>query len=155
MALTACCRTAYAVGNRSGTGTSKSAQHKCDQQLWKHVWTADRLSVIDSCVEMTGTVRTVRYESDGDLHILLVPDKNFEHMMNDVNRKKLDGNLVVEMICVGSTKEKKAKAACQDYKNTLHIPQVGEHVRLSGSLVKDLHHGWNEIHPVFWCKRAD
>lgn len=103
---------------------------------------------------MTGTVTECRKESDGDLHLLLLPDKPYIGMLNAVNEKEKHGCLVIEIVCEGKSKEKKEKEACDGYKNTLRIPEVNERIRITGSLVTDLHHGWNEIHPVSSLKHA-
>jgi len=41
------------------------------------------------------------------------------------------------------------KAACQGYKDQVHLPPVGAHVRIVGTYVQDTFHAqWMEIHPV-------
>jgi hypothetical protein len=136
----------------------KHATHsavECDTTLWNHVWNPDRLEIISSCVTVTGRITESHKESDGDLHLLLKPDGAFNNIINAVNTKEKNGCLVIEVICVGKSKETKEKIACDDYKNHVYVPHKGERVRITGSLVKDLHHGWNEIHPVTKIKRID
>jgi len=43
---------------------------------------------------------------------------------------------------------KKVGHTCDGYINKIQIPQLGEHVKVTGSLVIDGHNGWVEIHPI-------
>ena len=133
---------------------SHTSTAECDPSLWAHVWSPERLKKLADCVEVTGTVTECRRESDGDLHILLLPDKPYAGMLNAVNEKEKAGCLVIEIVCVGNGKEKKEKESCDGYKNHIQVPEVNDRIKVSGSLVTDLHHGWNEIHPVSRITRA-
>lgn len=125
----------------------------CDATLWKHVWKPERLKIISDCITVSGKVKEIRAESDGDLHLLLKPDKDYLYLLSAQNAKDAEGCLVVELVCVGKVKDKEAQQVCLGYRNKIHLPETGEHVKVTGSLVTDLHHGWNEIHPVTNIKR--
>lgn len=127
------------------TATPKSG---CDPTLWKHVYNPKRLKVIEDCKEVTGTVEAIDAELDGDYHILLRPDSQFANLVNQLNLEKFAGDLVVEAICELKPQREGALKSCQGYKSSLQIPKIGGHVRVLGSYVLDLGHGWTEIHPV-------
>jgi len=52
-----------------------------------------------SCVTVTGVIVSRKLEPDGDLHIRLSLDSQFEGMLNDGKKTNQGGNLVVEPIC--------------------------------------------------------
>jgi hypothetical protein len=57
---------------------------------------------------------------------------------------------VVEIICVGPITQADAVSACQGYTNNIPIPDVGEHIIVSGPYVLDTeHYNWAEIHPAY------
>ena len=114
-----------------------------------HVYSPDRLEVLDPCVTVTGTVTVIRSEKDGDLHVLLRLDAGEEKYINDRNVSAEQGDLVLEPVCVTAPSQLDAVAACANYTNPLPIPAVGTRVAATGPWVLDLDHGWMEIHPVF------
>jgi hypothetical protein len=57
----------------------------CDLTLWKYVYRADRLKVIQQCKTVTGTINLIRQEKDGDLHIQLKLDEWQENILNKKN----------------------------------------------------------------------
>lgn len=120
----------------------------CDASLWKHVYNPDRLEVQKDCISVTGTIAERNTDEDGDEHMLLTLDPGQEDLINKRNKKKKDGNLVVEAVCAGPTQLKKVGDTCKDFSNSVYLPQVGEKVRVTGSFVLDGHNGWTEIHPV-------
>ncbi len=73
--------------------------------------------------------------------------------MNKTNRKKKNGDLVVEIVCANPVTLAKAKAACKGYTNRVSVPPVGAHVKATGTYVIDSHNGWAEIHPVSRLQR--
>jgi hypothetical protein len=87
------------------------------------VYHSDRLAVRKRCVIAEGLVTAVKFEPyDGDVHIRLrTPDGS---------------RLVVEVLP-------------QD-RNSVAIPDTGQHVQVVGPRVDDLEHGWPEIHPAWW-----
>lgn len=69
---------------------------------------------------ITGTVKEVLSESDGDHHFWLIPD--------------------------GTSKD---QLACEiTPQNPLTPPPVGAHILVCGIYRYDLQHGWSEVHPV-------
>lgn len=117
----------------------------CNSPLWKHVYHSYRLHVISTCKTVSGTVEEVRWEPDGDLHILL---RTSPSLVNADNRAYEDGDLVLEEICTGTVTQADAVAACRGYSWKVTVPSVGNEVTVSGSYVLDADHGWLEIHPV-------
>lgn len=72
---------------------------QCDGSLWQHVYHAYRLQVLRSCVAVAGTVEEIRHEKDGDDHILVRLDSDYESLLNASNITDEDGALVVEPVC--------------------------------------------------------
>ena len=117
----------------------------CNASLWEHVYHPGRLHVISTCRMVRGTVEEVRWEPDGDLHILL---RTSPSLVNAVNRADEHGDLVLEEICKGTVTQADAVAACGGLSWKVTVPTVGDVVTVSGSYVLDADHGWLEIHPV-------
>ena len=120
----------------------------CDPDLWKYVYNPKRLQVINKCVTVTGTIEESRPDEDGDQHMLLKLDKGHENLLTKKNIKRKAGYLVIEAVCVNKVKSHKAGNTCKGYINKLRIPNVGDHVKVTGSFVIDSHNGWGEIHPI-------
>jgi hypothetical protein len=125
-----------------------SNQVTCDDTLWNHVYHSYRLQVIEKCKTVTGIILKVKQEKDGDSHILLELDPGQENLLNNKNYKKQKGCLVLEPVCISQATQEDSRSSCTGYINNVYIPQIGEHVQVTGSWVTDTHHGWNEIHPV-------
>ncbi len=89
-----------------------------------------------------------QYNEDGDHHMLLKLDAGQEDLLTKTNRKKKQGYLVIEAVCANKTTLKKVGNTCNGYINKIQIPKLGEHVKVTGSLVIDTHNGWAEIHPI-------
>jgi len=132
--------------------TSREAARRhpgvCDPSLWRAIYHPSRLHVVASCKTVTGTVESVRYEPDGDVHVLLKLPANRSGLLNGGNLSNTDGDLVTEIICVGTITQADAESACARHVNQVAVPSVGERVRISGTYVLDADHGWMEIHPV-------
>ena len=120
----------------------------CDPSLWKNVYNPDRLQVLDKCKTVTGVIEESNAEEDGDQHMLLKLDPQFENLINKRNKKKKNGDLVIEAVCINKIKDKKVGDACKGYINNVQLPKVGDRVSVTGSYVLDVHNGWNEIHPI-------
>jgi hypothetical protein len=86
-----------------GLPAAASAQiaNNCDASLWNHVYHPTRLVQIHPCIRVTGTVVLKRPEKDGDIHMQLKLDKQFLPLLNQTNKSRQGGNLVLEPICVG------------------------------------------------------
>jgi len=121
---------------------------ECNSSLWNHVYSPIRFSVFDSCFIVTGTVKSAWTETDGDMHIRLTVDPQFDTMINSYNKSGEAGCLVLEPICDTTPTYSPAITPCSGFVNTVYIPAAGEYVYVQGSYVNDGVHGWNEIHPV-------
>ena len=119
----------------------------CDESLWN--FNAEKETVSQRCVYITGMVVRSSPESDGDYHIDIIPDAPYASLMNLHNRIEGKGTIGVEPICVVQPKKKQTAfvKACSGFVNSVHIPQVGEHIGVLGALSQDKHL-WMEIHPV-------
>ena len=135
-----------------GDGSQFSATG-CDASLWDHVYNPSRLQKLAPCIAVTGIIEESAADDDGDQHFLLKLDPGQDALVNKRNRKKKNGDLVVEIVCVNPISVKKAKSACVGYTNRIAIPAVGAHVRATGTHVIDSHNGWTEIHPASKLQR--
>ncbi|MBV9241837.1 MAG: hypothetical protein JO314_07510 [Acidobacteria bacterium] len=120
----------------------------CDRSLWSRVYEPERLEVQDECKVVTGTIAERDSDEDGDEHMLLKLDDGQDDLLTKKNLKKKDGNLVIEAVCVNPSTLKKVGSTCKGFTNSVQLPNVGDHVRVTGSLVNDTHNGWTEIHPI-------
>ncbi|HUS00490.1 MAG TPA: hypothetical protein VMY77_02115 [Chitinophagaceae bacterium] len=120
----------------------------CDKLYWKYVYNPSRLKVIDKCKTVTGVIVESSANEDGDHHMLIKLDEGQDELLTKKNKSKKEGNLVIEAVCANKVTLKKVANTCNGYINKIQIPKLGEHVRVSGSLVNDTHNGWNEIHPI-------
>ena len=120
----------------------------CDTTFWKYVYNPERLQVIDKCKTVTGVIEESSADEDGDQHMLLKLDNGQEDLLTKKNTKKKQGDLVIEAVCANKTTLGKVGNTCNGYINKIQIPKLGDHVRVTGSLVNDTHNGWNEIHPI-------
>lgn len=119
----------------------------CDPALWPHVYDASRLTVLNSCMTVTGTIDNAPHVSDdGDLDFHFVPDPQFAYLLNDAS----NGHLHVEAICQGAIQSDTPQAtqSCGNYHGSVVIPPPGTRVSVTGPYVLDTNHGWTEIHPV-------
>jgi hypothetical protein len=96
------------------------------------VYHPNRLHVLAACRSVSGTVKGISHEVDGDLHIGL---DTGGALTNAANRSKERGELVVEFMPRDG--------------GHLAAPTVGEHISLTGAWVLDTNHGWHELHPVW------
>ena len=120
----------------------------CDTSLWKYVYNPERLQIIDRCKTVTGVIEESSADEDGDQHMLLKLDNGQEDLLTKKNIKKKQGDLVIEAVCANKTTLKKVGITCEGYINKIQIPKLGDHVKVTGSLVIDSHNGWAEIHPI-------
>ncbi len=117
--------------------------------LWKYVYAPDRLKIIKDRMDITGIVKSVHGELDGDYHIQVELDSCYKSMLNDINYKNQGGFLVIEIIRAKSS----LMFPMSDYINEIPIPAVGDYIKVNGSYVLDKIHGHMELHPVFgWEK---
>jgi hypothetical protein len=100
------------------------------------VYDPQRLTVLNPCQTVSGTVEQILTNVDGDYHINLKPDPGYETLLSAANQ----GQLVTEIMP-------------RDL-GRLPVPKVGDHLTLVGVHVIDQAHGWNEIHPI-WSEKWD
>jgi len=124
------------------------APGQCDKALWQRVYESDRLEIKDDCKTVTGVIAERNADEDGDEHMLLKLDPGQDDLLTKKNVKKKDGDLVIEAVCVNAPDRKKVGNTCEGYTNAVHLPQVGDHVTVTGSYVIDSNNGWAEIHPI-------
>lgn len=129
--------------------TPAFAQH-CDLALWKHVYNPSRLKVIKACAQVSGTIVFMKREPDGDIHIRLKLDPQFESLLNDRNKSVQHGALVIEPICTKAPTQKDAKGVCKGFQQSFPALKMGAHVTVTGAYIEDHspNHGWREIHPI-------
>jgi hypothetical protein len=128
-----------------GAASPRAHASGCNPTLWSHVYHPYRLHLVSRCKTVRGTVEEVRWEPDGDLHILLAVSRS---LVNSANVSYEHGDLVLEVICQGTITQADAVAACRGLHQHVTIPSVGDKAKVWGSYVLDADHGWMEIHPV-------
>ena len=129
-----------------GKATMKLPPADCNADLWKHVYSPERLSVIEACTAVAGRVVSVHHAADGDLHIGLDPDQR--SILNLTNVMHAQRHLIVEVVCDHPTTKQQPSSACAGFTSQITAPGVGDRVRITGAYVTDRDDGWNEIHPV-------
>jgi hypothetical protein len=100
-------------------------------QVLYGVWEPGRLSVLNPCQTVSGTVKKMFRASDGDVHFQLIVDQPYRYLLNAANANVL----VVELMPRDG--------------GHLPAPPIGSYVVLTGAWVTDEVHGWNELHPVW------
>ena len=124
-----------------------------------NVYHPARLRVVDACATVSGTVRSVRAEDDGDVHFDLEVQSD---LVNEFNVADQHGWLVAEIVPAdrpGCTPGTPPQASHDTYDYGICTgadiaePSVGDVVTVTGPYVVDEHHGWMEIHPV-WALSA-
>lgn len=115
--------------------TPKQSSNQCRINPLAGVYHPSRLTVIDKCKTISGTVEDVKHEADHDYHIRLKLDAQYKNLINAENVKVQHGDIVLEIIPMDEKR----------------VPTVkkGEHITVTGAYVKDGKHGWMEIHPVW------
>ena len=113
-----------------------------------HVYTPDRLKVLDPCKHAEGVVVDVAAEEDGDYHVWFRPDSAFTYLMNPENHFQGRPAMLAEIVpdCTGQPADEVAASKCP--RTHITIPKLGDRVAINGPWVFDNNHGWNEIHPV-------
>lgn len=115
-----------------------------------HVYNPGRLTIVQSCITASGVVENVFEEADGDYHLRVALDAQYANLTNSANDQYQYGDLVVEIICALPITQQDAVSACQGYTNNITIPNVNDHITVTGPYVLDTdHYNWAEIHPVY------
>src|SRR5215471_1797328 len=137
-----------AMQEEMSAAAKTAAATGCEAELWNHVYRKTRLRVVEGCIAVTGTVRHIKREADGDDHIQLAVDPEFSKLLNERNKTAQGNTLIVEPICQSFATQADAEAACHDFHSPVDVPNAGAKVRVVGSYVLDTAQGWMEIHPV-------
>src|ERR1044071_3476457 len=58
---------------------------ECDKSLWNNVYNPKRLEIKNDCIEVTGRIVLERKEMDGDVHIQVKLDNQFNKLLNQKN----------------------------------------------------------------------
>ena len=95
------------------------------------------LKVLADCQQATGEVMHTKKMNDGDYKFFLDVDDKYKSLVNDVNKEKTEGSLVVEVV-----------PKDQDI-STVYLPKEGDKVDIHGAWVTDEKKGWHEIHPTW------
>jgi hypothetical protein len=95
------------------------------------------LRVLSECQDAIGVVKHTKKMDDGDYKFFLEVDKKYDFLLNDKNREKTDGFLVVEIV-----------PKDQDIAG-VYLPKSGDQVHVWGAWVTDKPKGWHEIHPAW------
>ncbi len=116
----------------------------------QYVYHPLRLRILQSCIRVSGVVRAIRTENDGDLHLQLEVDPAYEALLEPANSLE-HGDLVIEPVCVRLPIQPDALAICvADDHPLASLPTIGQHVWMEGRYVLDLEHGsWAELHPLY------
>jgi len=131
-------------------GSSGSSDCTDPDNISSLVYNPSRLQQVKACITASGTVDNVLSEADGDYHIRLSLDSQYSNLTNSANDQYQYGTLVVEVICAGTVTQADAMAPCQGYTNKITIPNINQHITVTGPYVLDTdHYGWAEIHPVY------
>jgi hypothetical protein len=112
------------------------------------VYHPQRLRIMERCKTVIGTIEESHADEDGDQHMLLKLDSGQEELINPVNKRRKQGDLVIEAVCANQVKVVKVGNTCNGYVNHIALPAIGDHVQVTGSYVLDLDNGWTEIHPI-------
>lgn len=156
-ALLAVVCTAVASVSMLAVPVAADAAQGCrDGDPLENVRDPGRLRVLRHCVTATGTVRFAQRENDDDIHISLALDRKDRYLLNEGNRRKHDGTLVVEIVPADQPGCRKGEHVRFGRCTGAHVrtPRSGERIRVTGPWVLDRPHGWNEIHPAWRIDRS-
>jgi hypothetical protein len=98
---------------------------------------SEDLKVLAECQDAVGNVMHTKKMDDGDYKFLLKLDDEYQFLINDQNKEKTDGFLVIEVV-----------PQDQDLQN-IYLPESGDKVHVWGAWVTDEPKGWHEIHPTW------
>lgn len=114
-----------------------------------YIYHPERLAVLADCIHVSGIIEEIRNEADGDLHMLLKLDPEYNTLLTPANSNEL-GDLVIEPVCVKTPTQADAILPCSTDPDPLQIlPVAGDRVWMEGRYVTDTEHGgWAEIHPL-------
>ncbi len=152
LACVACAPPAPEAANQPAASARPAKIETCaptDQE--RFVYRPARLREVMPCIRVIGTVVSSSAEADGDHHINVRVDADYEGLLNAANEAE-DGYLIVEPVCQFQPLQAEAIRVCAADADPLTggLPAVGDHVWLEGRYALDLqHHGWAELHPLY------
>ena len=124
-----------------------------------NVYHPNRLMVVQPCLTVSGTVRSVQHENDGDIHFDLALDPSYTYLLTPANMTYQRGRLVAEIVpadAAGCTPGQAPRPPTGTYNYGIctgadeSAPSIRSHVFVTGPYVLDKdHHRWAEIHPVW------
>jgi hypothetical protein len=140
----------YYVSQNRSPGSDLTSQCSDPDSISSHVYNPYRLNIVKSCITASGVVDNIIEEADGDYHIRLALDSQYSNLTNSANDQYQYGDLVVEIICALPITQSDAVSACQNYTNNITIPNINDHITVTGPYVLDTdHYNWAELHPVY------
>jgi len=120
-----------------------------------HIYIPRRLD-FKGCRTVTGTIKQIKIEQDGDSHALLMLDEKYNDMLTPQNYQQQQGYLVIEDTCHARPKELLAHFVCYNFVSSLPNPEVDKRYEITGNYVIDDWHGsWAEIHGLSELKPLD
>jgi hypothetical protein len=140
-----------------GIAFHRTLPEKCDNRLWQFVHPSEQLKMVQECVTVTGIVDSIGSEGalgkqTDNYQFLLKPDPGYRDMVDGLNLVLQQGDLVIQMDCARLNVKSEAAASCQGIANSIVLPEVGDHIQVTGSFVYNPvflgKFGWNEIRPV-------
>jgi hypothetical protein len=119
--------------------------------------------IVGNCVTVTGKVTWTHYiNTDGDANFNIKLDKRYNSLLTppNMNNKKLNGALHIEVVCQGKNSSKdpvkinQCKVPKYDGPNFKKVlPNVGSRVQITGIYVIDIREGGHaELHPAYQIK---
>ena len=120
-----------------------------------HIYIPRRLD-FKGCRTITGTIKQIKVEPDGDSHALLMLDNQFKDMLTQQNHLKQQGYLVIEDTCHDRPSDLLIYLTCFNYVSKLPSPILNKRYEITGNyVIDDWHGGWAEIHGVAELKRLN
>jgi hypothetical protein len=113
----------------------------CPNHALLGVYQPERFHVVARCQWFVGIVAGSIRLRDGDVQIFAVPTRPYQRFLNATNRSVLGGRMIVEII--------------QGQAMMLFIPGAGDRISAFGTVVRDVAHGWNAMHPVWEIRYPD
>ncbi len=131
-------------------GTSNG--YKCNRM---HIYIPRRLD-FNGCRTVTGLIKQVKIEPDGDSHALLKLDDQYIGMLTPQNYQRQQGYLVIEDTCHAKPKDILVHLICLNFTSKLPNPETNKRYQITGNYVIDDWHGsWAEIHGLSELKQLD
>jgi hypothetical protein len=113
----------------------------CPRRPLLGVYSPQRLHVLQPCQRFVGFLARIVQLPDYDVRFDLVPAPGYYRFLNAANLSAQHGQFVAVMI----------------YGQPMQFfrPSIGQRVAVFGTWVRDVEHGWNEMHPVWEVRYPD